>query len=135
MDVIEIKGAYFGDKTFPSLNNLLTEYGKTPLAGGRMKKKYQSICIRFIRTHLKGKKYSKAIILHYHFYEPRKGQKRDVMNVFSFFDKVFEDALVELKTIKDDNPAIVLNTTHDFHYTDKVPYVVVEIEEVDTDNG
>lgn len=127
---VVIQGRYYGDKTFPSLNNYLAEIGKNPRAGGRMKKDYMWVCISAIRKYLKGWKVTKPpIIIHYKFYEPSKGQKRDVMNVFSITDKFFEDALQSANVIENDNPAWVANTTHEFYYTDSEPYIEIEIEE------
>lgn len=39
-----IKGRFFGDKTFPSLNNYLAEVGRNPKAGGRLKRQYVIDC-------------------------------------------------------------------------------------------
>jgi hypothetical protein len=51
------------------------------------------------------------------------------MNIFSFADKVFEDALTETKTMENDNPDWVENTTHEFHWIEDEPYIEIEIEE------
>lgn len=127
---VVIQGRYYGDKTFPSLNNYLAEIGKNPRAGGRMKKDYMWVCISAIRKYLKGWKVTKPpIIIHYKFYEPSKGQKRDVSNIYALVDKFFEDALQAAGTIENDNPAWVANTTHEFYYTDSEPYIEIEIEE------
>ena len=127
---VVIQGRYYGDKTFPSLNNYLAEIGKNPRAGGRMKKDYMWVCISAIRKYLKGWKVTKPpIIIHYKFYEPSKGQKRDVSNIYALVDKFFEDALQAAGTIENDNPAWVANTTHEFYYTDSEPYIEIFIEE------
>lgn len=129
--MVIIKGNYYGDKTFPSLNNLLTAYAKKPIVGANMKREYKNICSWEIRKQLRGWQVEKPIIIHYTFYEPAKGQKRDFMNVFSMFDKCFEDALQDCKVIPNDSPAWVKNTTHEFCYTEDIPYVVIEIEEIE----
>lgn len=125
----KIEGAYFKDKCFPSLNDYLHECGKSPLAAGRMKEKCMNVAIAFIRRYLRGIKINPPVIIHYKFYEPIKGQKRDVMNIFSMADKVIEDALVKTKILPDDNPKIVKNTTHEFFYDNRTR-IEVEIEEV-----
>jgi hypothetical protein len=51
------------------------------------------------------------------------------MNVFALADKFVEDALVKLKVLPDDNPQYVINTEHEFYYTDDMPYFTVEIIE------
>jgi len=125
-----IRGRFYGDKTLPSLNNYLAEIGRNPKAGGRMKNDCEWICIAAIRKCLKGWKVTNPpIVLHYKFYEPSRGQKRDYMNVFSMADKSFEDALQDCKVIENDNPDWVINATHEFFYTDGEPYIEIEIEE------
>ena len=124
-----IKGRFFGDKTFPSLNNYLAEVGKNPKAGGRLKRQYVMLATNAIRRDLKRWKASAPVILHYTFAEPKKGAKRDRGNIFGLF---IEDALRDCGVIPDDDPKHVLNFTHDFIYTDGEPYIRVEIEEVKT---
>lgn len=128
-----IKGAFCGDKTFPSLNQYLTEIGRNPKVGGRYKKQFVMIATNAIRRDLKRYKTDKPVILHYKFYEPRKGAKRDYGNIFGLADKFIEDALRDCKVIPDDNPKYVKNFTHEFYYTDGVPYIEVEIEELEED--
>ena len=109
MKEITIKGRFFGDKTLPSLNNYLSEVGRNPKAGGRLKRQYVMIATNAIR----------------------RDAKRDRGNIFGLADKFIEDALRDCGTIPDDDPKHVLNFTHDFIYTDGEPYIRVEIEEVD----
>lgn len=127
-----IRGAFCGDKTFPSLNNYLAEIGRNPKAGGRYKKQYVMVATNAIRRDLKRWKTDKPIILHYTFAEPEKGAKRDRGNIFGLADKFIEDALRDCGVIPDDNPKYVVNFTHDFVYTDGEPWIMVEIEEVET---
>ncbi len=125
-----ISGTYYKDRTFPGLNEYIAELGRNPHAGGRLKREYMMIASNAIRKDLKRYKAAGPVILHYHFYEPDKGQKRDVMNVFSFADKVIEDALVKCGVLGDDDPSHMKNTTHEFGYTSGVPRIEVEIEEL-----
>lgn len=127
-----IRGAFCGDKTFPSLNNYLAEIGRNPKAGGRYKKQYVMVATNAIRRDLKRWKTDKPIILHYTFAEPKKGAKRDRGNIFGLADKFIEDALRDCGVIPDDNPKYVVNFTHDFIYTTGEPWIRVEIEEVET---
>ena len=127
-----IHGAFCGDKTFPSLNNYLSEIGRNPKAGGRYKKQYVMVATNAIRRDLKRWKTDKPIILHYTFAEPKKGAKRDRGNIFGLADKFIEDALRDCGVIPDDNPKYVVNFTHDFIYTTGEPWIRVEIEEVET---
>lgn len=125
-----IKGEYYGDKTFPSLNDYLQEVARNPKDGNQMKRKFMNIVINSVRKGLGRQKVTNPpVIIHYKFYEPSKGQKRDVMNIFSVVDKFVEDALVKCGVLEDDNPKFVANTTHEFYYTDEVPFIEIEIEE------
>lgn len=124
-----ISGAFYKGRTFPGLNEYIAELGKNPKAGGRFKSTYMMIACNAIRRDLKRFQTDKPVILHYHFHEPQKGKKRDVMNIFSFADKVIEDALVKCEVISDDGPKHLINTTHDFYYS-LHPRIEVEIEEV-----
>lgn len=125
-----ISGLFYKDRTFPGLNEYIAELGRNPKAGGRLKGDYMMIAANAIRRDLKRCQTDKPVILHYRFYEPEKGAKRDFMNIFSFADKVIEDALVKCGVIPDDNPKYVRNTTHEFYYSSK-PRIEVEIEELE----
>lgn len=127
-----ISGRFYGDKCFPSLNDYLREIGSNPKAGGRFKKKYEMLCCNAIRRCLKRWKPKGMITLHYKFYEPKKGVKRDHMNIFCAADKIFQDALQMCDVIKNDSPKFVDGSkiTHEFFYIDSEPKIVVEIEEM-----
>lgn len=128
--IFEIRGRFYKGHCFPGLNDYIHEINKNPKSGNKMKQDYQMIACNAIRLCLKRFKTDKPIILHYVFCEPKKGNKRDRMNVFSFADKVIEDALQVVGTIKNDDPEHVINTTHEFKYTSGFPSIKVEIEEV-----
>ena len=125
-----IRGAFCGDKCFPSLNDYLAEIGRNPKCGGSYKKQFVRIASTFIRRDLKRWRTVKPVILHYTFAEPRKGNKRDRGNIFSLADKFIEDALRDCNVIPDDGPKYVINFTHEFVYVDGEPYIKVEIEEM-----
>ena len=128
-----IKGVYFGKtKCFPSLNNLLHEYQRSPYAGNDMKKKYMNIANRNIRLQLRGWKTEKPIIIHYEFGEPTDGHYRDIGNILSCADKIISDSLVQCKVIHDDAPKYVKDITHRVVYVrkDEKPYIKVTLEEV-----
>ena len=126
-----IRGAFCGDKCFPSLNDYLAEIGRNPRCGGQLKRQYVMLATNAIRRDLKHFRTDKPVILHYTFAEPYKGNKRDRGNIFSLADKFIEDALRDCKVIPDDNPKYVRNFTHEFIYTDGTPFIRVEIEEVE----
>ena len=126
-----IKGAYFGEKCFPGLNDLLHEAEKHPNAYNQMKRQYQMIAINAIRRDLRGYKAKGLIALHYTFGEPNKGNRRDYDNIVSAGRKIINDALTKTETIKDDSPKYLGYGTNKFVYTDS-PFIAVEIEEVET---
>lgn len=132
---VTVKGKYFGNYCFPSLNNYLAEMGCHPQKGGRFKRQYEIVANNAIRRCLGRWKPEGRITLHYTFYEPKKGNKRDHMNVFSLFDKVFEDSLQACGVIPDDNPKYIEGNliTHRFVYTSGEPMVEIEIEELGCD--
>lgn len=120
---------YKHTRTMPGLNEYLHECACHPQAGASMKKKYKKIVSDAVRSRLGKIKIYKPVVLHYRFYEPDK--RRDKMNIFSFADKVIEDALQEVGVLANDGWKEVLNTTHDF-YVDKVrPRIEVTIEEME----
>ena len=128
-----IRGRYWkGEKTFPSLNDYIHALAKSPTSGAKIKKDHEKIACDAIRKHLKRQKAPCPVTLHYKFYEPQEGQIRDHMNVFSFADKVIEDALIKCGTIQDDSPQYVDGNKilHEFRYTSGTPYIEVEIVEL-----
>ena len=131
-NVFTIRGAFCGDKCFPSLNQYIAELGRNPRCGAMYKKQYVMVATNAIRRDLGRFRTDKPVILHYTFAEPRKGVKRDYGNIFALADKFIEDALRDCRVIPDDNPHYVKNFTHDFIYTDSEPFIRVEIEEVAT---
>ena len=130
---ITIRGCYYGNRTLPSLNDYLSEIGKNPKAGAKMKADYSKPIISAIRRCLRGWKVTKPpVILHYKFYELKKGKRRDVMNIFTLADKFTEDCLQDTGTIENDNPDWIANTTHEFYWLEDKnaePYIEIEIEE------
>lgn len=133
MPKVIIQGNYYGSKTFPSLNNLLAEYGYSPKRGNSMKRKYMNICNDEIRNQLIGYSAENPIILHYRYFEPQDGHYRDFANIHCFFSKVFCDSLQLCGIIKNDSPRYLLNETHDFFYLPEKwgePYIEVYIEEI-----
>ena len=134
MPKVVITGNYYGTKCFPSLNNLLAEYGYSPQRGNNLKRKFMNICNDEIRMQLNGYKAEKPIILHYRFFEPRDGHYRDFPNIHSFFSKVFCDSLQKCGVIPNDNPKYLRNETHDYFYLPDEygePYIEVYVEELE----
>ena len=125
-----IKGAYYGDKCFPGLNDMLHEACRHPKAYNQMKRDFEMLAVNAIRRYLRGFKAQGLITLHYSFGEPRKGNKRDYDNICAAGRKIINDALTKTGTIKDDSPQYLGYGTNTFVYVDE-PFIRVEIEEVE----
>ena len=130
---VTIRGEYYGNRTLPSLNDYLAEVGKNPKAGNKMKSDYMKVCISAIRRCLRGWRVTKPpVILHYKYYEIKKGKRRDISNVHSCCAKFFEDALQSASVIENDNPDWICGFTADFFWLEDKnaePYIEIEIEE------
>ena len=129
---ITIRGKYYGERTLPSLNDYLAEIGRNPKAGGKMKADYEKVVISSIRRCLRGYKVTNPpVILHYRFFESKKGKRRDVSNIFSLCAKFAEDAMQKAGIIENDNPDWIENFDTEFHWIDSKdePYIEIEIEE------
>ena len=131
--IFKIEGRYWkNEKTFPSLNDYIHELGRSRNDGEKLKRKYENIACDALRLALRGKKCKGLITLHYRYYEPEIGQKRDHMNIHAFADKVIQDAMQKCGVIKDDSPEYVDGSrmTHEFFYTSGTPRIEVDIEEL-----
>ena len=126
-----IKGAYYGDKCFPGLNDLLHEAERHPKAYNTMKQQYQMLAVNAIRRNLRGFKAQCLVIPHYKFCEPLKGNKRDYDNIAAAGRKIINDALTKTGTIKDDSPQYLGYGTNTFIYADE-PFIEVLLETVET---
>lgn len=129
-----IIGAFYGDKCFPGLNDMLHEACTHPTRYNKMKRDYEMLTINAVRRHLRGFKAQGLIRLNITFGEPKKGNKRDYDNIVAAGRKIINDALVKAGTIKDDSPKYLGYGTNSFEYVD-VPFIRVEIEEVETPEG
>ncbi len=130
-----IKGVYYGkNRTMPCLNDYLHECSRHPQAGGRIKREYQMIAANAIRRCLGKTKAKKPISLHYSFYEADR--KRDKGNIFSFADKVFEDALQAVGFIPNDNWCWISKIeSPDFFVDSKNPRIEVTMTEVEWEDS
>lgn len=125
-----IKGAFYGEKCFPGLNDMLHEAERHPKAYNDMKRQYQLIAVNAIRRDLKGFKAKGRVQLNFTFGEPKKGNKRDYDNIVAAGRKIITDALVRTKVLQDDSPRYLGYGTNSFEYVD-VPFIRVEIVEVE----
>lgn len=120
-----------------SLNEYLSACMTHVRSAGDMKRKCEYVCVSNIRRVLKNNVLKTPIIIHYGFYAPNK--KKDRMNIATWFDKVFEDAL-QIKNgsnnawLKNDGWNDVYNTTHDFFVDKENPRIEIFIEEVENES-
>ena len=70
--VLKLKGCYYGNNCMPSLNNLLAEAMRHPMAYSKLKKQLEFVVINAIRLQLKGYKATKQVQLHFEFGERDK---------------------------------------------------------------
>lgn len=129
--VLKLNGCYYGNNCFPSLNNLIAEAERHPMAYNKLKKQLEYVVINAVRLQLKGYKATRQVQLHFIFGERQKGVKRDYDNVLAAASKIICDALVKSGVLKDDAPAYLLPSTCEFHYVEK-PFIHIQIKEVKT---
>lgn len=131
---VVIKGTYYNTKrTFPDLNDYIHECAKHPHKGAKIKRDYQMIASNAIRTQLPRLKVSNPIVIHYRFYEADK--QRDKGNIFSFADKVFEDALQACGVISNDGWTQISNFTHEFYVDKNNPRIEIFLEEIESNKN
>lgn len=126
--VVKIIGCYYGNNCMPSLNNLIGEAERHPMAYNRLKKKLEMVVINAVRGQIRGYKVSGKAQLHFVFGEREKGVKRDFDNILAAASKIICDAFVKAGVLKDDSPNYLLPSTCEFHYV-KNPFIYVYIKE------
>lgn len=122
----KIDGTFYKNNCLPSLNDLLREAERHPMAYNRMKRQMEQVVISSIRRDLGTYKPSNRISLDIVWGEKNKGIKRDFDNVVSAGRKIINDALVKSGTIPDDNPKYLMYGKNKFVYVD-CPYIEVHI--------
>lgn len=123
-----IDGRFWKENCMPSLNDLLREAERHPMAYNKLKRQMEQIAISSIRRDLKGYKATKKIRLDIEWGEKNKGRKRDYDNIVGAGRKIINDALTKVGTIKDDSPDYLDYGFNTFVYTEK-PYIEVRIIE------
>ena len=126
----EIKGTYWKDNCFPSLNDILAQAERHPKAYNDLKREMEREVIRAVRRYLKGWKATTRVRLDITWGEKNKAPWRDQDNVVGAGRKIITDALVKTQTITDDNPFFLGYGNNAFDYTDK-PFIRVEIVEIE----
>lgn len=100
-----------------------------PKAGNKMKQENQQVAMWAIRQQLKRLKIEKPIHIHYKFIE--KNRMRDKDNIASFAMKVIQDALVQVKVIKNDGWREVESFSCTFGVDKNNPRIEVTLEEAE----
>ena len=124
----KITGTHWKENCLPSLNDLLSEMGRHPMAYNRLKTSLERTVISSIRRDLGSWKAVNRVRLYILWGERKKGVKRDFDNITAGGKKIINDALVKSGVIKDDNPKYLLPSRDQFVYTDS-PYIEVTIKE------
>lgn len=124
----KITGTHWKENCLPSLNDVLAEATRHPMAYHRLKTSMEQVVIGAIRRDLHGYKATKRVSLDIVWAEKNKGVRRDFDNVVAAGRKIINDALVKSGTIKDDNPKYLLYGRNKFVYVDE-PYIEVIIRE------
>ena len=125
----EIRGCWWKENCMPTLNDVLHEATRHPMAYNKLKRDMEWVTIGAIRKDLKGWKATKRVRLDITWGEKNKGTLRDFDNVVAAGRKFINDALVKTSTIEDDNPKYLGYGNNEFVYTDK-PFIKVEIVEI-----
>lgn len=128
--IFRIEGTHWKENCLPSLNDILTEMGRHPMAYNRLKTNLERVVISAIRRDLGTWKAEKRVRLYILWGERKKGVKRDFDNITGGGKKIINDALVKSGVIKDDNPKFLLPSKDSFVYTNE-PYIEVRIVEED----
>lgn len=132
MKQVLIKGRFFKEKCFPSLNDMLAQAACSPAHYNKMKSYYERIAINALRAQLSGWKAQGKVTLHFEFGEPQKGKIRDYDNIVAAGRKIINDAMTKCKKLEDDDPEHLGYGTNKFVYTSEEPYILITIEEVET---
>lgn len=124
--IFEVRGEYFKKNCMPSLNDLLREAERHPMAYNRLKRDMQTVVIMAMRRDLKSWKPEGRVKLDIVWGEKLKGTKRDYDNIVAAGRKIINDAMVKSGYLKDDNPLYLGYGENLFVYTEN-PYIKVKI--------
>lgn len=109
---------------FPTLNEYILKCRVNPVVGNRFKQKWEKEILKQVKDR---KLFERPVTISYSFYEENK--RRDADNVFAFFSKVFQDALVSAGVLKDDSRKYVTGFEAVFYEDKLYPRIEVEIKE------
>lgn len=112
---------------FPTLNELIDANRQNRHSGNKLKQESQRRIVDVLVLSDLGQQ-DRPIKLHYRYYEPKAN--RDMDNVSGFFHKVFQDALVAVGYIPNDNWRYIKGFTDDFYLDRENPRIEITIERI-----
>lgn len=118
-------------RRLPSLNDYIHKINRNRYAGNKFKQDIQNDICWEIKAQLYGLRIKKPVVLNITWIEENK--RRDVDNVYSAV-KYIQDALVQMKVIKNDNSKYVVDVKHKIEYASESK-VIVELEELEEVEG
>lgn len=117
---IVINGAFPGLNQFIDANRISRgRWNK----GNQMKQQDQN----YIASQLPRWRTEKPVYIHYSFF--CADRKKDPDNIAGYFHKVFQDALVQHRTLKGDGWKYIKGFSDEFHVDSKRPRVEIELKE------
>ena len=113
----------------PNLNDYTDAQRTNKYNGAKMKRDAQSDVAWAIKTQMRGIHITKPVFIEYTFYEPNR--RRDKDNISGFAHKVIQDALVQMKVLKDDGWDEIVGFSDNFGIDKKTPRIEVILKEVE----
>lgn len=111
----------------PSLNEYIEALNSSYKTGAKFKRNYQNIvCWEILDQKIKPM--LSAVEINYLWIEPN--MKRDWDNISGFGRKVINDALVEMRILKNDNQKHIKSISESFFLNRTKPRIIVELTEV-----
>lgn len=111
----------------PTENDYIKENRANPYKGAKFKRKYQNLCICFIKSQLRNVKITRPVQLNYTWFE--KNKRRDLDNIAGFGHKIIQDALVEAGVLQNDGWNEIYHFTDTFLVDKKNPRIRLVIHE------
>lgn len=112
--------------TLPGLNEYINAERAHRQKGANLKRDIQQAVAPVLKRQIK-RKLKEPVIMHYTWFE--SDRRRDKDNISAFGRKIIQDALVQIKALKNDGWANIEGFTDSFQVDAKNPRVEIEIEE------
>lgn len=112
--------------SMPGLNDYVDAERTHRQAGASMKRKWQNAVLNSLRSQLRHP-LREPVRLSYLWVE--KDRRRDKDNIAAFGRKVIQDALVQMRALRNDGWNNIIGFSDDFAVDKKRPRIEIEIEE------